>query len=469
MNRKFHDNFGVNTRALPLHNITQIVCGNACRIDWNTVCPHTAEEEVFVFGNPPYLGSKLQSKEQKEDISFVFHGIKNSKILDYIANWFYLGSQYIKDSKAKFAFVSTNSICQGEQVAVLWTQILKETEEILFAHTSFKWSNNAKNNAGVTVVIIGVGNKTTQSKFLFNEKQKISAENISPYLSVGSRSIVQKQIQSPKGLPKMSFGCMPYDKGYLLLNNVEYEDLIKQYPDDSKFIRRIYGSEEYINDIRRFCFWIEDNELEEALKNPVISNRIEKTRDYRLQSVDESGRKLALRPYQFREHPVLNQCIIIPRVSSERREYIPMGLLDAGTVISDSAFAVYDAPIWLFGILTSKMHMTWVKTVGGRLETRYRYSAQLCYNTFPFPTIREEKKKQIEEAAENILVTRAFYPEKTLAELYDPYKMPEDLREAHATLDDIVDSCYPGYPFANDEARLECLFKLYEKITKKKD
>lgn len=468
MNRKFHDNFGVNTRALPLHNITQIVCGNACRIDWNTVCPHTAEEEVFVFGNPPYLGSKLQSKEQKEDISFVFHGIKNSKILDYIANWFYLGSQYIKDSKAKFAFVSTNSICQGEQVAVLWTQILKETEEILFAHTSFKWSNNAKNNAGVTVVIIGVGNKTTQSKFLFNEKQKISAENISPYLSVGSRSIVQKQIQSPKGLPKMSFGCMPYDKGYLLLNNVEYEDLIKQYPDDSKFIRRI-GSEEYINDIRRFCFWIEDNELEEALKNPVISNRIEKTRDYRLQSVDESGRKLALRPYQFREHPVLNQCIIIPRVSSERREYIPMGLLDAGTVISDSAFAVYDAPIWLFGILTSKMHMTWVKTVGGRLETRYRYSAQLCYNTFPFPTIREEKKKQIEEAAENILVTRAFYPEKTLAELYDPYKMPEDLREAHATLDDIVDSCYPGYPFANDEARLECLFKLYEKITKKKD
>ena len=183
MNRKFHDNFGVNTRALPLHNITQIVCGNACRIDWNTVCPHTAEEEVFVFGNPPYLGSKLQSKEQKEDISFVFHGIKNSKILDYIANWFYLGSQYIKDSKAKFAFVSTNSICQGEQVAVLWTQILKETEEILFAHTSFKWSNNAKNNAGVTVVIIGVGNKTTQSKFLFNEKQKISAENISPYLS----------------------------------------------------------------------------------------------------------------------------------------------------------------------------------------------------------------------------------------------------------------------------------------------
>ena len=469
MNRKFHDNFGVNTRALPLHNITQIVCGNACRIDWNTVCPHTAEEEVFVFGNPPYLGSKLQSKEQKEDISFVFHGIKNSKILDYIANWFYLGSQYIKDSKAKFAFVSTNSICQGEQVAVLWTQILKETEEILFAHTSFKWSNNAKNNAGVTVVIIGVGNKTTQSKFLFNEKQKISAENISPYLSVGSRSIVQKQIQSPKGLPKMSFGCMPYDKGYLLLNNVEYEDLIKQYPDDSKFIRRIYGLEEYINDIRRFCFWIEDNELEEALKNPVISNRIEKTRDYRLQSVDESGRKLALRPYQFREHPVLNQCIIIPRVSSERREYIPMGLLDAGTVISDSAFAVYDAPIWLFGILTSKMHMTWVKTVGGRLETRYRYSAQLCYNTFPFPTIREEKKKQIEEAAENILVTRAFYPEKTLAELYDPYKMPEDLREAHATLDDIVDSCYPGYPFANDEARLECLFKLYEKITKKKD
>ena len=469
MNRKFHDSFGVNTRALPLHNITQIVCGNACRLNWNTVCPHTAEEEVFVFGNPPYLGSKLHSKEQKEEICFIFKGIKNSKILDYISIWFYLGAYYIKHSNASFAFVSTNSICQGEQVSVLWPQILSMNQSIIFAYTSFKWSNNAKKNAGVTVTIIGVGNDNKPHiKRFYTGENKVIANYISPYLTIGNRVIVEKRTNPPSGLPKMCFGSMPYDKGYLLFNALEYEEFIKKYPEYICFTKRIYGSEEFINDIHRYCLWIDDEQLDIALQNPEIKKRIDKTREYRLKSVDEGGRKLASRPHQFREHPTLSECIIVPAVSSERREYIPIGYLKKGTVISNSAFAVYDAPIWLFGILTSRMHMTWVKTVGGRLETRYRYSAQLCYNTFPFPTISEGKKKQIEEAAENVLMTRAYYPEKTLAELYDPDKMPEDLREAHATLDDIVESCYPGYPFRNDEMRLECLFKLYEKMTKNK-
>ena len=469
MNNKFHADFGVNVAALPLHNIDQIKCGNACRVDWNNVCPHKDYEEVFVFGNPPYLGSKLQTKEQKEDISYVFGKLKNSKILDYISIWFYLGAKYIHESKAKYAYVSTNSICQGEQVSVLWPQILKMNEEIAFAYTSFKWTNNAKYNAGVTVVIVGVFNKSNNKKLLFTSDKQIESSVINPYLSVGTETIVHKDVHTPDGYPKLCFGCMPYDNGNLLFNKVEYEDFIAKYSSFSKYLRMMYGSEEFINGKPRYCLWIDEQDADEALKNEEIARRVERTKELRLDSTDVACLKLAEKPYQFREHPILDRDkIIIPRVSSERRRYIPMGFLDKGTVISDSAFAIYDASLWLFGILTSEMHMVWVRTVGGRLETRYRYSAGLCYNTFPFPFISDTKKSEIEEAATNVLLARENYPEKTLADLYDPEKMPEDLREAHEELDAIVESCYPGAPFPNDEARLECLFKLYEKMTTNK-
>lgn len=468
MNNKFHADFGVNVAALPLHNINQIKCGNACRMDWEEVCPHTKEEEVFVFGNPPYLGSKLQTNEQKDDIAHVFGKIKNSKILDYITIWFYLGAKYIKETKAEFAYVSTNSICQGEQVAVLWSLILSMNEEISFAHTSFKWANNAKYNAGVTVIVVGVSNKNKSTKHLYTTDKQISTPTINPYLSIGTSTIVHKEIHTPKGYPKLCFGCMPYDGGNLLMDSAEYEDFIAKYPSDSHYLRLMYGSEEFINGKPRHCLWIDDNEAEDALRNEEIARRVERTRNLRLDSTDTSCLKLAERPYQFREHPDLDrEKIIIPSVSSERRKYIPIGYLDKGTVVSNLAFAIYDASLWLFGILTSEMHMTWVRTVGGRLKTDYRYSAGLCYNTFPFPTISDTKKSEIEEAATNVLLARANYPEKTLADLYDPEKMPEDLREAHEELDRIVESCYPGAPFPNDEARLECLFRLYEKMTAK--
>ena len=469
MNNKFHADFGVNVAALPLHNIDQIKCGNACRVDWNNVCPHKDYEEVFVFGNPPYLGSKLQTKEQKEDISYVFGKLKNSKILDYISIWFYLGAKYIHESKAKYAYVSTNSICQGEQVSVLWPQILKMNEEIAFAYTSFKWTNNAKYNAGVTVVIVGVFNKSNNKKLLFTSDKQIESSVINSYLSVGTETIVHKDVHTPDGYPKLCFGCMPYDNGNLLFNKVEYEDFIAKYSSFSKYLRMMYGSEEFINGKPRYCLWIDEQDADEALKNEEIARRVERIKELRLDSTDAACLKLAEKPYQFREHPILDRDkIIIPRVSSERRKYIPMGFLDKGTVISDSAFAIYDASLWLFGILTSEMHMVWVRTVGGRLKTDYRYSAGLCYNTFPFPSISDTKKSEIEEAATNVLLARENYPEKTLADLYDPEKMPEDLREAHEELDAIVESCYPGAPFPNDEARLECLFKLYEKMTANK-
>ena len=469
MNKKLHDSFGVNTRALPLHNITQIVCGNACRIDWNRVCPHTPEDEVFVFGNPPYLGSKLQSEEQKGEIGAIFHGVKNCKILDYICNWFLLGAHYIKDTKAKYAFVSTNSICQGEQVGVLWPEIYKSNLNIYFAHKSFKWSNNAKHNAGVTCVIVGVCNNSIKTKKqLFDEEHAIEVSLISPYLMANTETIVHKETKDPIGLPKLCFGCMPYDdrnNKYLRLDELQMKDLLIEYPEAECLIRKIYGSEEFINGKTLYCLWIDDEQLDAAMNIPPIRKRIEGNRNFRLNE-SEDGQVLAERPHQFREHPDDKEKVIIPRVSSENRTYIPMGYLDKDMIVSDSAFALYDAPTWLFGLLTSRMHMTWVRTVGGRLETRYRYSAQLCYNTYPFPKISEAKKAEIEEAAEEVLITRENYPGSTLADLYDPETMPQDLREAHARLDDIVESCYPGYPFANDDARLECLFKLYEKMSK---
>ena len=470
MNTKLNADFGVNTKALPLKNITQIVCGNACRLDWNTVCPHTAEEEVFVFGNPPYLGSKLQSDNQKKDIECVFKNVKNCKILDYICNWFMLGADYVKRSKAKYAFVTTNSICQGEQVGVLWPEIYKYDLNIFFAHKSFRWSNNAKYNAAVTCAIVGVCDKKEKvRKLIYDETSSIEVGLINPYLMSNSETIVYKRTKDPDGLPKLCFGCMPYDdrnNKYLRLEEYQRKQLLEEYPQAKEMIRKIYGSEEFINGKFVYCLWIDDDQLPLANSIPPIKRRIDLNRDFRLhESVD--GQVLADRPHQFREHPEDGEKVLIPRVSSENRTYIPMGYLNDKDVVSDSAFALYNAPTWLFGILTSKLHMVWVRTVGGKLETRYRYSAQLCYNTFPFPQTSPEKKAEIEEAAENVLVTREFYPDKTLADLYDPDKMPQDLREAHACLDDIVESCYPGYPFANDEARLECLFKLYEEMTAK--
>lgn len=472
MNNLFRKEFDVKIQALPLRPSGNIVCANACRIDWEDVCPHTKDEEVFIMGNPPYLGSKLQDKNQKEDIEIVFGDIKNSKILDYIAIWFYLGAKFIQNTNSKYAFVSTNSICQGEQVGVLWPIIYDYNLNIDFAHTSFKWTNNAKDNAAVICVIIGVSCRHSRAKKLFVGAKAITTSNISPYLTDGSDIIVYKNHITPRDMPKMCFGCMPYDNGNLILSPKEKDEFESLYPNYSFLIKRLVGAQEFIRGENRYCFWISDKELPNAIDNPFIKDRIEKTRIVRLKSPDKAGRELADRSHQFREfYEPLVETIIIPSVSSELREYIPIGIINTGikdSVISNSAFALYYAQMWIFGILTSKMHMAWVKTVGGRLKSDYRYSAQLCYNTFPFPEISEEKKKEIEEAAEEVLCVRAEHSEKTLAEMYDPDKMPADLRAAHHNLDLIVESCYRKELFTSDEERLEHLFKLYEKMTTKK-
>ena len=468
MNTKLNQEFGVNTHALPLKNITQIVCGNACRLDWNVVCPHTAEEEVFVFGNPPYLGARLQTEEQKEDMNSAMGKYIAYNNLDYISTWFYKGACYISKSQGRLAFVTTNSICQGEQVALLWPPIFEKDVNIIFAYNSFKWTNNAKYNAGVTCVIIGMSFKDC-TKCIFMDGNKVIVDHINPYLTSGKVSFVEKQTESISSFPNMSFGSMPNDGGFLILNEYEKKQLIEEAPESAILIHPLLGAQEFIRGEHRYCLWISDDLLPLANSIRPIRERIEKCKEHRESSQRESTNKLSLTPHLFGEIRYKDShCVIIPGVSSEHRYYIPIGYLDKGTVITNSAFAIYDAETWLFGILTSAMHMVWVKTVGGRLKTDYRYSAQLCYNTFPFPPISEAKKQEIAEAAEEVLITREFHIGKTLAELYDPDQMPQDLREAHERLDDMVESCYPGYPFANDEARLECLFKLYEQMTANK-
>ena len=467
MNTKLNENFGVNTKALPLKNITQIVCGNACRIDWNTVCPHTPDEEVFIFGNPPYLGSRNQEDIHKDDLDYCVSQLKDYRKLDYIAIWFWKAANYIKASIAKCAFVSTNSITQGEQVLSLWKPIFEMNLQIEFGYTSFEWNNNARNKAHVIVVIIGLSNYSSSKKKLFTDDSVILCDNINGYLSNGRNVFVENRKEPiTHYFNTMVYGSEPREGGFLMLDSYDRDNIEKINPNHLKYVKRTVGSNEFINGIIRYCLWIPDNKVDEAKSNSFIKSRLDKVTQYRLTSKRADTVKYANRPNQFtnstyKQEPVL----VVPVVSSANREYLPLGFVDENVVVLNSAQTISNCNSITFGIIESKLHMTWVKAVSGKLKNDIRYSSTLCYNTFPFPKISDEKKQEIESAAEKVLITREYYPEKTLAELYDPDKMPDDLREAHAKLDDIVESCYPGYPFASDEARLECLFKLYEKMT----
>lgn len=456
--------------TLPLKESGNIVCGNATRLDWQTVCPRTESEEVYVLGNPPYLGARIQGREHKDDLAFVFKGVNNYKNLDYIACWFFLGAKYIENTISKYAFVTTNSICQGEQVGIIWPLLYDLNLHIFFAYTSFKWENNAKKNAGVSCVIIGLKNTRSKdrSKFI-NIKSKV-VDNINPYLASGSNILVLKRNTTlSKHLSSMSFGNMPNDGGGLILSEDEKNMLERETPSSHIFIKRFMGADELIKGKRRWCLWIEDGQLDEALSIQFIKKRIDIVEKHRLKSKDSGTNKLAVRSHQFRDLNITTKStIVIPRVSSERREYIPIDFMGPDTIISDSAQAIYDAAPWLFGILTSRMHMVWVRAVAGRLKTDYRYSSQLCYNTFPFPEINDQERGEIKVCVDKIRGARGYHGGKTLAQLYDPDKMPDNLRNAHTNLDKVIESIYRDIPFNNDEERLAHLFEMYEQMIKKR-
>ncbi|MDQ7090527.1 MAG: class I SAM-dependent DNA methyltransferase [Methylococcales bacterium] len=464
MNLEFRAVFGEARPTLPLQDTGHIVCGNATRLDWEEVCPKVGE--IYILGNPPYLGGKLQSADQKKDLSFVSFEIMNCKNLDYISCWFIKGTKYINNSLIKCAFVSTNSICQGEQVSLLWNYLFSKKIEIDFAHQSFKWTNNARGNAGITCVIVSIRNISNQPKFLFENLVKRQVKNINAYLTSGTGLIINKRAKAISNLPLIYFGNMPRDGGHLVISSEEERaSIISSDPRASKFILKYLGSKEFIRSEIRYCLWIEDKDLNEASSIPKINNRILAVKNERLISKAESTKKYANQPHRFVQISYQKKrSIIIPSVSSERREYIPIGFLDKNIIVSNLAFAIYDPPTYIFAIISSRMHMTWVRAVAGRLKTDYRYSSTLCYNTFPFPKISKAKKIILEDCVFKVLDERELHPEKTIAQLYDPDKMPEGLRQAHHEMDLAIEQCYRTTPFKNDEERLEYLFKRYEKM-----
>lgn len=470
MNKEFVDelhDFGKAKPILPLKEAGHITQGNATRLDWEIACPKAKNDEIYILGNPPYLGSRNQDKEQKDDMKIVFK--KDYKSLDYVSCWFYKGAKYIKDLNAQLAFVSTNSICQGEQVAITWSRILSDKIEIGFAHQSFKWTNNAKGNAGVTVIIVGLRNVSNKIKLIFDEGLKKEASNISPYLT-NSKSIYIKRTSSPiSNFPTAVFGNMPNDGGNLLLNEIEKNELIDKYPEAIIYIKEFIGAHDFISNKKRWCLLIDDEDLEEAMEIDIIKKRLDNIKSIREKSTEVSTREKANTPNQFYFFSHQNtESILVPRHSSERRDYIPVGFFNSQTIIADSALAIYNAKPWIFGVINSKMHMSWVRAVGGKLKTDYRYSGGLCYNTFPFPEISEKQKEIINLHVFAILEEREKYPEKTLAQLYDPVKMPKGLKEEHHELDMAIERCYrPHKPFENDVERLEYLFKFYEEMTSK--
>lgn len=485
---------------LPLDAHNWITCGNALRLDWLSICPPTGTGvklynddlfntpleqaqidfeneggETYICGNPPYKGSREQTSEQKEDLKKIFDGrISDWKSLDYVAGWFMKAADYGMRTDALIAFVSTNSICQGQHVPILWPLIFATGHQIIFAHTSFKWANLASHNAGVTVVVVGISKKLIGSRSLFSincqdETIVRNSPNINAYLVSGQNIIVAKCVKSISNLSEMKYGNYPGDGNYLTLSSKEKNDLISRRPDLEAIVRPVLGAQEFIKGLSRFCLWIDDEILELALSDPLVSSRIEAVRKTRIESRDKSLNKLAERSHQYRDrNTAIKHLILVPTVSSEQREYIPTDLESAKSVTTNQAFALYDAPLWNLAIISSKLHFVWIGTVCGKLETRYRYSNVLGWNTFPVPALTEKNKVDLTRCAEDILLAREAHFPATIAELYDPDKMPENLRHAHERNDEVLERIYIGRRFKNDTERLEKLFELYTKMTGEK-
>lgn len=468
MNLKFYEEFGRTSPSLPLHDGGNIVHGNATRIEWEEVCPKNEGDEIYVLGNPPYVGSRMQSKEQKEDMEIVCSPLsKKYKTLDYVAIWFIKGAKYIKNINAKLAFVSTNSITQGEQVALLWTNLLVNNVDIFFAYQSFNWTNNAKGNAGVTVVIIGLSGQKELNKYIFHKNTKHKVKNINPYLSA-TETIYLKNRQTPiSKLPKISAGNYTGHALSLSLSDDEKNKLVVEYPESQVLIKKLLGSKEFLHGEIRWCLWVRDNQRKFAESIPPIYQRIQEVKKARLASKDQSANNIANRPHQYRDtKETLNTSIIIPTVSSERREYIPIGFINSDVIVSNRNHIIYDCDIYVFGVVSSKMHNVWVQAVAGRMRMDINYSSDMCYNNFPFPNISQKQKDEITELVWGVLDEREKHSQKTLAQLYDPNKMPEGLQKAHHNLDIAIEQCYRLKPFESDEERLEYLFRMYEEMIK---
>ena len=472
MNLRVSEAFGQYFVRLPLTKAPNIVHGNALALDWREVVK--PEELSVIVGNPPFVGKAFQSEVQKAEIAAIFQGVKGFGVLDYVACWYRKAAAILADHPAmRAAFVSTNSITQGEQAGVLWPDLFRRGVRIHFAHRTFQWSSEARGKAAVHCVIVGFGLEDEPEKWLFDydtpksEPHAVRAGNINPYL-VDAANLVLENRRSPiSPVPSIVFGSMPNDGGHLLLSPAEKEELIAREPKAARWLRRLLGSEEFINGRERWCLWLAGISPEELRTMPAILERVEAVRRYRLASSRATTRELAATPTLFGEirHPVSGQYLLIPRVSSERRSFIPIAILSADVVSTDANLIIPHATLYHFGVLSSTLHMAWVRAVCGRLESRYRYSAGIVYNNFPWPEPTDPQHQAIATAAQGVLDARARFPGATLADLYDPLTMPPELVKAHRQLDRAVDAAYGKTAFANEADRVAFLFERYRQLT----
>ena len=468
MNLQTSEVFGAYFARIPLRHAPTIVHGNALRIDWHDVCPNAD----YIIGNPPFVGAKFMSAEQRADANAVFGNIKNAGLLDFVTAWHVKATRYMQQHpQTETALVSTNSTTQGEQVGALWGWMLAQGVKINFAHRTFSWTNEARGKAAVHVVIIGFALHDINSKIIYEyedikgEPHAVEAKRINPYLVDATEIFIENRRQPISTIPEIVFGSMANDGGFLILQDDEKENLIKSQPLAAKWIRPFLGAEEFINNKSRWCLWLADINPSELRTIPEVYERVLSVKKHRLSSNRAATNKLANTPYLFGEiRQPSSIYLMLPRVSSELRKFIPIGYLPPEIIASDAALTISNATLFHFGILTSTQHNAWMRTVAGRLKSDYRYSAKLVYNNFPWPTPTDAQRSAIETAAQGVLDARAHYPDSSLADLYDPLTMPPELVKAHAKLDKAVDAAY-GYKGANSDAeRVAFLFGLYQDL-----
>ncbi len=456
--------------TLPLHHAGAIVCGNALRLNWDEILPHKKDDEVYLFGNPPYLGANSQDEDQKEDLKYTFPKSVNTGEFDYICGWFYKATLFLENCNgiSQFSFVTTNSLTEGKLIGLFWPILLERGAHITSAHHNFKWNNNAKGQAQVTVEIIQISLTDIKEKRLFNNLGEQIVENINPYLTTGSNIIVKRHKGLPLfNLPVMYSGDRPTDgKGNLKFSIYQYNQIIKKYPNIKKYFRRLIGGNELLNNTFNYVLWINNkNENNYLQQYPEIKRRI-----HNVEIARKNIPKLQKEPWRFRDtrQPV-NSMIILPATSSENRLYIPVSIVDNRYIVNNSTFVIYDGPLWVAGIIQSHIHMLWTNKIGGKLETRLRYSKDLSYNTFPLPELSTRRKNEIEQLMLNILDIREEEG-GSLAELYgsplaekNPKPMNERLLKAHQELDEVVDRAYKPNGFKDDNERLSLLLNMYSK------
>jgi hypothetical protein len=472
MNQILSEAFGQYFVRLPLRASPQIVCGNALRLDWKEVLPPT--KCSFILGNPPFVGQHYQNAIQKDDQHHVMGKIAACGVLDYVSNWYVRAGEYIQGTDIIVGLVSTNSITQGEQAGILWSELFGRYRlKIIFAHRTFPWESEARGKAHVHVVIIGFANSDRMVKRLYDYEHGntnptvLNVRNISPYLIEGSDQVISNRTTPLCDVPKMSWGNKPTDGGYFILSPEEFSDLLKSEPESKQYVRPYMGGYDFINGEKRYCLWLKDADPRSIREMPTILARVDAVRKFREASKAESTRKYAKFPTLFRQIAQPNSnYLAVPEVSSEKRPYIPIAFISSNVICSNTVQFVPNATSYHFGILTSTMHMAWVRQVCGRLKSDYRYSNSLVYNNFPWPqAVTEKQKAAVETAAQNVLDARKEFPDATLADLYDPVAMPPKLVKAHTELDRAVDRCYRAEPFPSDRHRVEYLFALYEQLT----